>query len=512
MKNHKAFIGGVILLVNVFLFTSPLVALAAAKECMCFCGTLTGAEQVSEMTSVACSNTCRDRGDSVASCAFSMEQYPGQNPRCFNEDTCVAYKGALGDDQPEECLAGMRYCYPDPELMDSTDYELQVSIGGTTTISDLGHYIQIVYQWVLGASVVIAIIFVMIGGAQYVLSAGGASNVASAKKRMTNAAVGLILLMSVHLILVTVNPQLVKLEVAQIPLVQSIDYLATTSCEYLYGHIISDMNKPYTIANGMTIDSPYAESGVDAYEVVYDYGKSTCGNFGEVVEDPSGSELPAGTTCPFEYCPDSDTGDVQRCYGSGSGAKCIACRDVYPENISVNGVMPSSETCGQLARTSTDTEKNYCFYSHSPYIILSGDELTNIGLLGTGAAVASVATFGMSVGGFAGIVGAVHGPDIYTGTCAEMSFNCSEIKRCSDYEDIDVVNGETDTKLDYLESSLASDVTIGSICSDDPCKDYRTADAGESCVIYENDNCTTELSIEADASAPSAPATVTGPI
>lgn len=82
--------------------------------------------------------------------------------------------------------------------------------GQYLTIDFIGQYISGVYQWLLGASLTIAIVMIMIGGLQYVLSAGR-GDVGAAKTRITNAVIGLILLLSTYIILYTVNPELTVL-------------------------------------------------------------------------------------------------------------------------------------------------------------------------------------------------------------------------------------------------------------------------------------------------------------
>ena len=66
----------------------------------------------------------------------------------------------------------------------------------------LAEYLTALYRFLIGASITIAIIMLMIGGFQYVLSAGG-SDAGKAKTRIQNATIGLVLLLSVYLILYT---------------------------------------------------------------------------------------------------------------------------------------------------------------------------------------------------------------------------------------------------------------------------------------------------------------------
>ncbi len=84
--------------------------------------------------------------------------------------------------------------------------------GGQIRVTWLGEYIQGVYTYLLGGALAIAIVLVMVRGAQYVLAAGGASNTQKAMDGIKAAAVGLVLLLSVSAILYVVNPQLLNLD------------------------------------------------------------------------------------------------------------------------------------------------------------------------------------------------------------------------------------------------------------------------------------------------------------
>jgi len=75
------------------------------------------------------------------------------------------------------------------------------------TVNFIGEYINAVYKWLMGVAITLSIVMLMIGGLQYTIGSG-TGNLSSAKARMKNAVVGFVLLMSVYLILYTVNPQM----------------------------------------------------------------------------------------------------------------------------------------------------------------------------------------------------------------------------------------------------------------------------------------------------------------
>ena len=83
-------------------------------------------------------------------------------------------------------------------------------------------YAKEVFWFLLSAAAVLALVMLVIGGAEYVGSAGNTSLMGDAKARITNALLGLLLALSSWLILNTINPDLVDstLTIPPIQLVQ----------------------------------------------------------------------------------------------------------------------------------------------------------------------------------------------------------------------------------------------------------------------------------------------------
>ncbi len=90
--------------------------------------------------------------------------------------------------------------------------------GGVLQINFLADYVSGVYIYLLQIGTIIAIIMIMIGGLQWTLSGGSImgdyqkSSATGAKKRISNAVSGLVLLICVSMILYIVNPNLVGLK------------------------------------------------------------------------------------------------------------------------------------------------------------------------------------------------------------------------------------------------------------------------------------------------------------
>jgi hypothetical protein len=97
------------------------------------------------------------------------------------------------------------------------------STGSTCIRSNfLADYLTGIYQFLIAASISIAIIMVMIGGLQYTLGAASPGMVSKGKTRIHNAVIGLVLLLGVYLVLYTANPQLTILKTVELQNVEEV--------------------------------------------------------------------------------------------------------------------------------------------------------------------------------------------------------------------------------------------------------------------------------------------------
>lgn len=88
--------------------------------------------------------------------------------------------------------------------------------GTYTTINFLGEYINAIYGWALGAGALVAVVMMMLGGLQYVLSRGKAKYIEKAKKRITNAITGIVLLFAAYTIGFLIDPSTTTLQSLEI--------------------------------------------------------------------------------------------------------------------------------------------------------------------------------------------------------------------------------------------------------------------------------------------------------
>jgi len=136
---------------------------------------------------------------------------------CYTSAACAKANGTLHLCENQCPGRNQGFCFPNYGPEDKVP--LSVSIGGLQRTIDLGEYIQAVYRYGVGAAAVLAAVMIMIGGLQWLTSRGG-DQVNRAKKRITDASIGLAITVFAWFILNTINPALVNLQMPRIPMVQ----------------------------------------------------------------------------------------------------------------------------------------------------------------------------------------------------------------------------------------------------------------------------------------------------
>lgn len=116
-------------------------------------------------------------------------------------------------------------------------FRFQIPIPGQPQIIEidgdsLGLYIANLYKFAVGALAIISVVMIMIGGFQWLMSAGRSEHVTSAKDKIFNAIIGLVLALTSYLLLNTINPNLVKFQSLSIDVItpQTIKNMDPTGC------------------------------------------------------------------------------------------------------------------------------------------------------------------------------------------------------------------------------------------------------------------------------------------
>ncbi len=113
-----------------------------------------------------------------------------------------------------------------------------------STASSLGDVITYFVAWAIIIGALIAFISLIIAGTQYLASTGRPEVMGQAKNRIFNSFLGLIILLGSYLILITINPQLIVMEIEKVPIEYGIVLLTETGANSLNaGDSVEDIVK-----------------------------------------------------------------------------------------------------------------------------------------------------------------------------------------------------------------------------------------------------------------------------
>lgn len=409
----------------------------------CFCNvTDVGATKITGATdALACQSACRAAyPDTLASnpslWAINPTGYPPSLLQCWSkESACTAAGGVYSSgDQPAECLPGSHYCYAGDNIKTTLNVNIPTPTGDVTQVINLSDYLGIIYTYLIGISVTITIVLMMVGGIQYVMGASS-GDVKGGKKRIKDAVEGLILLMFAYIILYTVNPQLLKLQVPKLPKMRAVHITAgDESCEYLLG------------TNVVAVSGETNQYTGDGGYIVKFTGSQACGTSAEVISDAAGVAVAAGTTCDFVTCAAAG----QSCFKPTSGASgCHTCEELTM--INANPYIPPSE----------DVCSNFTYPAGS----VNGTAVAGL--------TQCILTHDYDLSNFLP-------PDAGTlaiGNCAKMEINCTNITSCLGYDSVSLTNSDEGACLSTL---YGSDTQFADTCKANPC---AVAPAGQTCVV-----------------------------
>ncbi|MEK9155518.1 MAG: pilin [Patescibacteria group bacterium] len=316
---------------------------AAATSCACYCGEVgVGAVPTGSMTAEKCQETCAENEVQYVGCFTDSNQYPYNSDRCWTKSECDAFSQEIrgeitgatwGTEMPYNCSRTkssneeMRHCYAE-----DVPYDLNISIGNVTKVENLPVYINAVYAWLLPAGALVAVVMMMIGGIQYVMSRGKEKYISKGKDRITNAITGLVLLLSVFVILNLIDPRLTSLNALKVPLIKEVVILdANSSCERLSSY-------------GYTIETAPSST-------------AQCGGTGTIKDDANLKTNALGTwkigdSCDYVYCASNKT-----CVAEGETHSCKSCFEIPT---------PTASTCSAVEAFDTGTYNDtqiYCEFN-----------------------------------------------------------------------------------------------------------------------------------------------------
>jgi hypothetical protein len=113
---------------------------------------------------------------------------------------------------------------PTESEIPGSSLERRVAYLTSGRVEDLAQYIGIVYNFLISIVGLVAAVMMIVGGFQYLTSAGDSGKIGQAKSRITNALIGLVLALGAYTILNTINPALLNLKIPDLRKVGAITY------------------------------------------------------------------------------------------------------------------------------------------------------------------------------------------------------------------------------------------------------------------------------------------------
>lgn len=183
------------------------------------------AQQLQTITSTGTSTTAAAGCTSNTDCVTG-EYCVGADPAQNTRGTCRAGTApAASDESTPAVQLGIdkpKLNVPDP-IFSLSRYTVVQSDGTRTVISIpwIGEYLAAVYRFAVPFGAILAVIVIMVAGIMWMTS-GGAKGLSTAKEWITNAVVGLLLLVGSYVVLSTINPDLVTFKNVQIQIAEPV--------------------------------------------------------------------------------------------------------------------------------------------------------------------------------------------------------------------------------------------------------------------------------------------------
>lgn len=193
----------------------------------------------------------------------------------------------------------------------------QISFGGDADFSDAGVYIKTVYNYSLVIIGILAVVMIIISGAQWITSAGNSERIGAAKKRITGAIIGLFIAYMSYNILMSINPATINLRLPQIYMIRQ-TILASKWCRDL------QPEQEYYFAADFAHQLDKVEAtGSESVKLKYPYNMAPYTEFFSEAQ-------PEKFLCGQRYFMDGASAD-QTCWGDKC-PKGLACLDVFSQN------------------------------------------------------------------------------------------------------------------------------------------------------------------------------------
>ena len=149
--------------------------------------------------------------------------------------------------------------------------------GDDVSVNFLAEYINALYGWVIGAAALVAVVMMMVGGLQYVLSRGKPKYIEKARTRITNAITGLVLLLAAYNVAYLIDPNTTNLKSLSLQTVDYIKIMSTEESPVVTGGSVPNQTGA-SAATGASTTASTAGIICDQKSSVSDIVKSTYGH------------------------------------------------------------------------------------------------------------------------------------------------------------------------------------------------------------------------------------------
>jgi len=117
----------------------------------------------------------------------------------------------------------------DPDIIDPVDCPKEKCKNWAYRIPWIGEYLAAFYKWAVGALAILAVIMIMINGVRWILAGGLPDKISEAKKGISSAIIGLVLVLLVHQILSLVDSRLTIFKPIVIGVIRRVEILPMES-------------------------------------------------------------------------------------------------------------------------------------------------------------------------------------------------------------------------------------------------------------------------------------------
>ncbi len=279
--------------------------------CTCTSGSKTSPVIDSVFTAQMCNDTCynsfyQDGTYNMSCTATSTINKSISLTYTMNEGAIVAPDDTLPD-APEETEPTFTVPILNIQIPGFKNFETPTKSadGSVVSVNFLATYINAIYAWALGAGALVAVVMMMLGGLQYVLSRGKSKYIEKAKTRITNAITGLVLLLAAYNIAFLIDPNTTILKSLDVTNVDRLEYFppegeeesdAITANASLTGATVPISGDFITAYSGAAVDS-------DALTALQSAAKAFHAETGKnVVITSATRDLTKQATLFYNYC------------------------------------------------------------------------------------------------------------------------------------------------------------------------------------------------------------------